>query len=113
MYVIDDNLPLRSMRYEYCQIARECKKCSCHFPFTANPLHLLDNLGFATLSLHCHIDIAKKRNAQRSNVIPVATLDAMAGQMEQPDPSKYHWERYSLILNTSSEEELNWCDAVW
>ena len=80
---------------------------------TAHSLHLIVNLGFATISLQCPIDIAKRRNAQRPNVIPATTLDAMAVQLEQPSPSKYHWERYSLILNTSNEDKLNWCDAVW
>lgn len=78
-----------------------------------NLLHLIVNLGFATLNIQCPIDIAKKRNAQRCDVIPVTTLDAMAGKMEQPDPSKYHWEKYSLILNTTDEVEQNWCDTVW
>ena len=70
---------------------------------TVDSLYLIVNLGFATLSLQCLIDIAKTRNAQRPDVIPATTLDAIASQIEQPDPSKY----------PSNEEKLNWCDAVW
>lgn len=71
------------------------------------------HLGFSTVALHCHTDVALQRNSRRLHSIPATTLKNMATQFEQPDPCKHQWERHSLVLESSSWEESEGCDKVW
>eukprot|EP00731_Ephydatia_muelleri_P020427 Em0013g154a len=81
--VIDDNLHLRSMRYEYYQMARDY------------------GLGFVEIYLQCPLATALTRNAQRSLPLPPSTVKRLEETAEPPDPEGHRWEEgRSAVLST-------------
>jgi O-phosphoseryl-tRNA(Sec) kinase len=87
--VLDDNLPLRSMRYPFYQMAKKYQ------------------LGFAELCVCCEVGVAHARNHDRRIPIPNSTIINMEQRLELPEPIKHHWERRSsVLLNNCNKEEF-------
>ena len=75
---------------------------------------MIDSCGFLSVCVQCQLEIAQKRNSQRSNPIPCHTLVAMAAQLEIPDAQKHHWEKNSMTVDSSySEEDPRWLCDTW
>ncbi|XP_077992512.1 L-seryl-tRNA(Sec) kinase-like [Glandiceps talaboti] len=87
LYIIDDNMFYRSMRYEYFQLARKY------------------NLGFCQVYLHCPLEIAIQRNQQRPEPIPYKTMVAMETKLEVPDTKKYPWETKSVEIDVMETKD--------
>jgi len=85
VYVIDDNMQLRSMRYRYFQLARRRR------------------LGFAQALLDVPAPECLRRNAARVRPVPDAAISAMAGRLERPDPAARVWETGSVSLPPDSD----------
>ncbi|XP_028391014.1 LOW QUALITY PROTEIN: L-seryl-tRNA(Sec) kinase-like [Dendronephthya gigantea] len=88
--VIDDNMYYRSMRYEYYQLARKA------------------SLSFAQVYLHCPVEMAIARNAQRSASVEENTITKMYHRMENPDPEKFSWETFSITVDHSMNSDEKW-----
>ncbi|XP_060090637.1 L-seryl-tRNA(Sec) kinase [Heteronotia binoei] len=82
-FILDDNFYYRSMRYEVYQLARKY------------------SLGFCQLFLDCQVEACIQRNCQRTQPLPEETIHAMAQKLEVPNPEKYTWEQYSVILKST------------
>merc|ERR1711909_93629 len=76
LIIIDDNNYLRSMRYEYYQLARK---------FEA---------GFCQLLFQSTLEMALVRNSSRDakHRIPEEVIRRMSEKLEAPDPLKNSWE---------------------
>lgn len=55
--------------------------------------------------LECPLEVALKRNSARSDPVSSHTIETMFEKMELPEPDKFPWEQYYLILK--AEDELN------
>uniref|UniRef100_A0A2C9KYU7 Uncharacterized protein n=1 Tax=Biomphalaria glabrata TaxID=6526 RepID=A0A2C9KYU7_BIOGL len=90
LIVIDDNMHLRSMRYEYYKLAREY------------------GVGYCQIFLDIELDKALERNIHRTGVDQVSedVITKMAKTLEVPDPSKNSWEKLSLTI--SDDVEIDW-----
>ena len=80
--VADDNAQYRSMRHTLFVAARDRK------------------YAFATAFFECDVDEALARNGSRPSAarVPPATIEAMARQLEPPEPREGGWERRSRTL---------------
>lgn len=89
VFVIDDNMQYRQMRYEYYKVAREL---SC---------------GYCVVYLNCSLQDCQKRNQQRpiNEVVKLKSIKRINAQMEKPDNSKASWEKYYCLVNL--EENSN------
>jgi len=89
--LIDDNNFYRSMRFEYAQLAR---KYRC---------------GFCEIFVECPPEVAIGRNARRSNEnrhkVSEQTIVKMHANLELPNAERFDWEKLSLHLNGTEEEE--------
>lgn len=75
---------------------------------------IIDSCGFFSVCVQCKLEIAQKRNSQRSNTIPYHTLVAMAAQLEIPDSQKHRWENNSMTVDSScSKEDPRWLYDTW
>ncbi|XP_033757140.1 L-seryl-tRNA(Sec) kinase-like [Pecten maximus] len=91
--VIDDNMYYRSMRYKYFQLARKYEQ------------------GFCQVHLRCTEELAKERNSKRQvRRVPDEVISTMATKMEVPDSLEFPWEKYFLILESSSNFQSQLCD---
>lgn len=63
-----------------------------------------DTAGFAEVFLKCPFEIAEKRNSLRSHPVASNTMMNMIHKMEPPEPEKFPWEQYNLVIK--AEEEL-------
>ena len=88
VFVIDDNMQYRRMRYEYFQIARNCK------------------IGFCTIMIDCSFQICQQRNQQRpiGEIVKLKSLRRINAQMEMPDSTKAAWEKYFCIIKLEKNE---------
>ena len=127
VFVIDDNMYYRSMRYEYFQLARKCKRTGYDFFVMSNtfvsiiwttqqniknlniieipasfPFICTDNAAFAQIYVKCPMSTAQHRNNKRSEAIPDHVIQNMAEKMEGPKRDNY-WEKYSLQLDSSKD----------
>lgn len=82
VFVVDDNLYYRSMRYKYIQLARKYET------------------GFGSIFLDCELDVALRRNAEREEPVPKDAMLTMASKMEEPVPSKNSWEEHSITIRS-------------
>ncbi len=82
--IVDDNNYLRSMRHEYYKVARAL------------------NAGFCQLMLQCSRVQLVLANESRpeSDKVPAEVAEAMADKMEEPDPGRNAWERFSFKVDT-------------
>lgn len=80
VFALDDNMPLRSMRFECYKVARKHK------------------MGFAEICVTCSLSTALARNSARTTPIPDSTISAMGRSLEVPDPTHHPWERTSALL---------------
>ncbi|XP_033632505.1 L-seryl-tRNA(Sec) kinase-like [Asterias rubens] len=95
VFLIDDNMFYRSMRYEYYQLARK------------------HSAGFCQIYLQCSSDEAIARNAKRQQAVSMETIIKMAGKMEAPNQQAASWERnvvQILVENVDSDDTLS---ALW
>ena len=83
--IIDDNMYYRSMRYEYCQLARE------------------NSVSFAEVYIQCSEMEALSNNAQRANRVKNEVIIGMAQKIEAP--GEENWEKYSLTIKSGSVRE--------
>ena len=79
VFIIDDNMYLRSMRYRYFQLARR------------------HQLGFAAVLLDVPVSECLRRNAARLQSVPKAAIEAMATRLERPEAARL-WETRSVTL---------------
>ncbi|XP_043224116.1 L-seryl-tRNA(Sec) kinase-like isoform X1 [Amphibalanus amphitrite] len=79
VFIIDDNMYLRSMRYRYFQLARR------------------HQLGYAVVLLDVPVTECLRRNAARDRPVPDAAIEVMAEKLERPDPARL-WESRSVVL---------------
>ncbi len=54
--------------------------------------------------MDCPLELALPRNAQRPASVNEATIIKMFNRIEKPDPEKFSWEKFSVIVNTSSSQ---------
>ena len=80
--VADDNNPLRSMRHELYQLARDA------------------GWAYATGHVDCGVAECERRNAAREGRarVPDETIAKMAGELERPQPERKGWERFSVTV---------------
>ena len=64
-----------------------------------------DSAGFAEVFMECPLEIALKRNSSRSHPVSSFTLETMFNKMEPPEPEKFPWEQYHLVVK--AEEEIS------
>ncbi|XP_013379694.1 L-seryl-tRNA(Sec) kinase [Lingula anatina] len=83
VFLIDDNLYYRSMRYEYYQLARKYE------------------IGFGEAYISCDVETALQRNQTREQAIPEEVIVTMATRLEPPDPEEA-WEQNSIALDEFS-----------
>ncbi|XP_003724051.2 L-seryl-tRNA(Sec) kinase [Strongylocentrotus purpuratus] len=95
IFLIDDNMFYRSMRYNLYQLARKY------------------STGFCQIGFECSTDIAIERNAKRKNGIPEETIVTMATRLEQPDASKAPWEVNSILIDADEEVNHGILAPVW
>ena len=100
--LLDDNMHLRSMRYEYYQLARKCE-CIVSVLVGIISMSLLDGLGFAQVCVCCSTHVAKERNLHRPNPIPDSTIELMELSMEYPDSDQNHWEKLSVCISSEGD----------
>lgn len=86
VFIIDDNMYLRSMRYRYFQLARR------------------HQLGYAAVLLEVPLAECVRRNAARPRPVPEAAIAAMAARLERPERSRL-WEARSVTLPGASPPE--------
>lgn len=55
--------------------------------------------------VRCPLKVAKDRNCLRTIPITESTLETMEQSMEEPDPTKYHWEQRSAAIGNESDKE--------
>lgn len=79
--IIDDNLYYRSMRYEWCQVARQV------------------GFGFAQIFIDCPLEVAILRNNDRSEYdkLPDDVIITMHRRLEKPDLKGF--EEQTLVLD--------------
>lgn len=70
---------------------------------TKNNHYILANLGFATVFLHCPLNVAMDRNSQRGYQIPEDRIKKMMSFIEFPDPVKFKWEKFSVLYDSSAD----------
>ncbi|GIY99979.1 l-seryl-tRNA(Sec) kinase [Caerostris extrusa] len=85
IFFVEDNFYYRSMRYDWFQIARRT------------------NIGFCEVFLQCPLNTAIHRNSIRGYNIPEQKIKLMITCMEYPNPTKYKWEKFSMIFDSSAE----------
>jgi len=83
IFLIDDNMFYRSMRYPYYQLARRYE-CS-----------------YSQMYLQAPIDELIARNQARGSSVTRQTILKMYENIETPKPLKYAWENQSLTIETS------------
>jgi len=81
IFIIDDNMYYRSMRYEYCQLAREYE------------------VGFAQIHMECSETVACKHNLNRPSPLPEDIITKMSLRMQKPDGNTA-WEKLHIIIPT-------------
>ncbi|GAB1597237.1 L-seryl-tRNA(Sec) kinase-like [Argonauta hians] len=84
LVIIDDNMYYQGMRYPFYQLARKY------------------NIGFCQVYLESTIDMALRRNNERSVRIPEEVIHTMAAKFEPPTPAERHWEVHSLSIKQQS-----------
>lgn len=65
-----------------------------------------DSAGFAEVFLNCPLEIAEKRNSLRSHPVAPNTMRNMFSKMEPPEPEKFPWEQYSLVIKAEEEPDI-------
>ncbi|XP_072177723.1 L-seryl-tRNA(Sec) kinase-like [Diadema setosum] len=95
LFLVDDNMFYRSMRYEYFQLARKY------------------STGFCQVGLTCSAKVALDRNSGRKNEIPENTIVTMATKMELPDASKAPWEKNSFLVDVQDPVDHVVLAPVW
>ena len=86
VFIIDDNMYLRSMRYRYFQLARR------------------HQLGFAVVLLDVPVEECLRRNSARAQPVPAEAIEAMAARLERPDPTRLWEVRCAVLTGTQSPE---------
>jgi L-seryl-tRNA(Sec) kinase len=94
LIILDDNMYYRSMRYEYYQLARG-HKCS-----------------YCQVLVEASMENVTRRNASRLDPVPGDVIQRMSDKLERPEPEKYSWEKYSLVLSTDSPYPLSDLEAL-
>lgn len=90
--LLDDNFYYRSMRYEYFQLARK------------------HNIGFCQCYLECTTEVAIHQNLSRDIQVPTAAIEAMAINLQPPQPQELMWELNTVVISSKSPDRT---DAVW
>ncbi|XP_059175789.1 L-seryl-tRNA(Sec) kinase-like isoform X2 [Physella acuta] len=89
LVVIDDNMYLRSMRYEYFQLSREL------------------STGFCQVYLEHGVAEAIRANQTRGSVgVTCASIQRMGQSLEPPDGSRFWWEKQSITLQPFTEGHI-------
>ncbi|XP_053682918.1 L-seryl-tRNA(Sec) kinase [Sabethes cyaneus] len=81
LFVLDDNMYYRSMRYEVLKIARKY------------------NTGYFQTFFDVPVAVAIVRNAERSKPIPQDIILRMAIRLEKPNARFYRWETSCIFTN--------------
>ena len=109
VFILDDNMPLRSIRYEFYQVARNCM-LTMHMVYVFNNNNItiyIDEIGFAELCISSPLPIVLERNSLRTTPIPNSTISTMEWSLELPDPIKYQWEgKNAVIINDKDKNKF-------
>ncbi|VDQ07117.1 unnamed protein product [Trichobilharzia regenti] len=73
-------------------------------------LMLSDSYSYASVVFKCDVDICIRRNCTRMNPVDEHTIHKMAEKFEWPDPVNNLWEKYTILVNSSNEDDVD--DAV-
>jgi tRNA uridine 5-carbamoylmethylation protein Kti12 len=65
------------------------------------------SFSFAQIYLHCPLELALPRNAQRPASVNEDTIIKMFNHIEKPDPEKFSWEKFSVTIDTNSSQNDN------
>jgi tRNA uridine 5-carbamoylmethylation protein Kti12 len=60
------------------------------------------SFSFAQIYLHCPLELALHRNAERPTPVHKDTIIKMSNRIEKPDPEKFTWEKFSITMASSS-----------
>ena len=96
VFLIDDNMPYRRMRYEYFQIARQL------------------NTGCCTVMVECPFVLCLKRNQTRpvDEIVRQKSLRRINAQMEKPDIQKASWEKHFCTIDTVEGDAITIVNEV-
>ena len=83
VFIIDDNMYYKSMRYVWFQLARQH---SC---------------GFSQIFQNVDLETCLLRNDLRKEPVPLDIIRKMSDTMEWPNTQMNHWEQNSLIITSS------------
>jgi len=86
VFLIDDNMQYRGMRYEYYQLAK--KFCT----------------AFCIVSVTCPFETCCSRNENRcqSTAVAVKSMQKLRAQIEPPGSTNAHWEKRVVVIDTST-----------
>ena len=67
------------------------------------------SFSFCQVYLDCSLEQAVLQNLQRSASVKEETIKKMLSHIEKPDPKKFNWERFSVLISTrSSQSDDEW-----
>ncbi|GAU93577.1 hypothetical protein RvY_05500 [Ramazzottius varieornatus] len=87
--ILDDNMYYRSMRYQVFQRAIQLRAGYCQ-------IHIAVALGTAV-----------RQNLLRTCPVPEEVIARMAAAFEEPNPTRYIFEQYSLVLDTVTSTSVD------
>lgn len=62
--------------------------------------------GFAQVYVYCSLDVALMRDAERTSPVGDETIVKMSSRIEEPDPGKFSWEKFSATIDTSQRLDI-------